>query len=77
MAGGEAKGTDYRTIDAENVIDTARKLEVRIAERFPQSGLRKVSRELIALGRADALARSEELMEFISGAPVAERAESA
>lgn len=51
MAGGEARGTDYRTIDAENVIDTARKLEVRIAERFPQSGLRKVSRELIALGR--------------------------
>ena len=33
--------------------------------------------ELIELGRSDALARSSELLEYISGAPVAERAESA
>lgn len=35
------------------------------------------TRELIALGRADAMARSDELMEFICGAPVAERVVSA
>ncbi len=35
------------------------------------------TRELIALGHADAMARSEELLEFIGGRPVAERVESA
>jgi len=41
----------YRTIDAERVIQTAETLEARIADRFPESGLRKVAVELIALGR--------------------------
>jgi hypothetical protein len=41
----------YRTIDAERVIATAVLLEARITDRFPESGLRKVSVELIALGR--------------------------
>ncbi|MDP3898586.1 MAG: hypothetical protein Q8Q62_18090 [Mesorhizobium sp.] len=40
----------YRTIDPVRVIETARLLEARIADRFPDSGLRKVARELIALG---------------------------
>lgn len=40
----------YRTIDPVRVIATARLLEARIADRFPESGLRKVARELIALG---------------------------
>lgn len=39
----------YRLIDADRVIDTARVLEARVADRFPNSGLRKVSAELIAL----------------------------
>jgi NTE family protein len=37
----------------------------------------RFTRELIALGYADAMARGEELLEFISGAAVAERVESA
>lgn len=43
--------TLYRTVDAERVIETARQLEARIADRFPESGLRKVARELISLGQ--------------------------
>lgn len=50
MSGDDAR-TLYRTVDAERVIETARQLEARIADRFPESGLRKVARELIALGQ--------------------------
>jgi hypothetical protein len=36
----------YRTLDASCVVDTIDRLERRIGERFPESGLRKVCREL-------------------------------
>jgi fumarate reductase subunit D len=39
----------YRILDAEQIIATARRLDQRIAERFPESGLRKVSAELVSL----------------------------
>ncbi len=51
MATVGEKSVLYRTIDAERVIATAALLEARISDRFPESGLRKVSIELIALGR--------------------------
>jgi hypothetical protein len=51
MAAIGEKSVLYRTIDAERVIATAVLLEARISDRFPESGLRKVSDELIALGR--------------------------
>jgi hypothetical protein len=38
----------YRSLNADNIIKTAQKLNQRIAERFPASGLRKVSEELLA-----------------------------
>lgn len=41
----------YRTLDPSKIIGTARKLEQRIAERFPESGLRKVAAELVVLAR--------------------------
>lgn len=41
----------YRSIDPARVIETAELLERRIAERFPQGGLRKVATELVQLGR--------------------------
>ena len=51
MAVTGEKPARYRTIDAERVIATAELLEARISDRFPESGLRKVAVELIALGR--------------------------
>jgi hypothetical protein len=38
----------YRSLDANNIIDTAQQLYKRIGERFPASGLRKVCEELLA-----------------------------
>jgi hypothetical protein len=40
----------YQTLDAAEIVETLRALERRIAERFPDSGLRKVCRDLIAIG---------------------------
>lgn len=40
----------YRNINAEHIIETARKLEVRISERFPEAHLCGVASELILLG---------------------------
>lgn len=51
MQSGLDTSARYRTIDAARVIATAELLEARIADRFPESGLRKVAVELIALGR--------------------------
>jgi hypothetical protein len=41
----------YRTLDPQQIISTARKLEQRVSERFPESGLRKVAAELIVLAQ--------------------------
>ena len=38
----------YRSLNADNIIKTAQQLHQRISERFPESGLRKVSEELVA-----------------------------
>ncbi len=51
MQSGLDTSARYRTIDATRVIATAELLEARIADRFPESGLRKVAVELIALSR--------------------------
>ncbi len=40
----------YRSIDADQIIGTAKRLEMRITERFPQASLCRVAAELIALG---------------------------
>lgn len=52
----------YRSIDADKVSDTLRKLEARIGARFPNSSLRKVGLDLVDLAdhtkaRALALAK--------------------
>jgi hypothetical protein len=41
----------YRTLDPAQISATAEKLEARIADRFPDSGLRKVAADLTALSR--------------------------
>ena len=41
----------YRSLDPRLIIETAERLETRIADRFPESGLRKVSQELVSLAR--------------------------
>ena len=41
----------YRTLDPDKITATAEKLNARIGERFPQSGLSGVSQELLALSR--------------------------
>ncbi len=49
--GGNQSETHYRTLDPEQIIDTAERLLERIAARFPESGLRKVAGELVSLSR--------------------------
>jgi len=41
----------YRSLDADRIVETAEKLRSRIAERFAQSGLRKVAEELVQVTR--------------------------
>jgi hypothetical protein len=41
----------YRRLDTDKIIATAETLEVRIAERFPETGLRRVAAELVSLSR--------------------------
>ncbi|WP_274630434.1 hypothetical protein [Arvimicrobium flavum] len=51
----------YRVLDPEQIIRTARLLDQRVADRFPDSGLRKVSSELVTL--ACDLAREAKVLE--------------
>jgi hypothetical protein len=44
-----AHGHRYRRLDPRLIIETAEKLDQRIAERFPESGLRRVAAELVTL----------------------------
>ena len=39
----------YRTLDPKLIIETAERLEQRVADRFPDSGLRKIGHELVSL----------------------------
>ena len=41
----------YRTIRADKIISTAEQLVARVRERFPDSGLAKVSEEILAVAR--------------------------
>ncbi len=48
---GEHTAARYRTLDPLLIIQTAQLLERRVAERFPDAGLRKVAAELVVLAR--------------------------
>src|SRR3954469_397257 len=59
----------YRTLDAAAIIQTLRRLESRIGERFPNAGLHAVCRDLVAIGedvqrQASAIARPNILLRF-------------
>lgn len=54
----------YRSINAEHIIETARILEARISERFPNASLCNVATELISLG-IDTQAKAKDLEEPI------------
>ncbi|MBZ9868629.1 hypothetical protein LB515_24920 [Mesorhizobium sp. CA15] len=49
----------YRTLDPARIIETAQRLEERVAERFPERGLRAVAGELVSLSRDLAKAAKE------------------
>lgn len=51
MAEDGPKNRRYRRLDPRLIITTAEKLEQRVAERFPDAGLRRVAAELTALAR--------------------------
>src|SRR5262249_43535901 len=47
---GQGKvGVSYRHLDSERIQETAIKLSRRISERFPNSGLSKVSQEVVSV----------------------------
>lgn len=46
----------YRALDPASIIQTAETLEQRVAERFPDAGLRNVAAELVSLSRDIAVA---------------------
>ena len=50
----------YRSLNAHKIVNTAQTLRNRIHERFPGSGLSKVSDELLGLSN-DALVRAEQI----------------
>lgn len=50
----------YRRLDPAQIILTAERLEQRIAERFPDRGLKRVAEDLVALAR-EVAAKSEQL----------------
>jgi len=57
----------YQTLDAAQIVETLRKLEQRIVERFPGSGLGSVCRELAGVAeqareRSEAIARPNLLL---------------
>src|SRR5215467_5469341 len=39
----------YRTLDVEAILETVRRLERRISERFPSSGLLAICHELVSV----------------------------
>lgn len=45
------KPRPYRTLDSQRIVETATKLRMRITERFPNSGLSRVSSELETIAR--------------------------
>jgi hypothetical protein len=49
----------YRTLDPRLIIETAMRLEERVASRFPDSGLRKVAAELVSLAKDSAAAAAK------------------
>ena len=59
MTSGDSGERHYRTLDPAQIIDTAEKLQERIAARFPDAGLRRVAAELVALARDLAKSASE------------------
>lgn len=61
MAASKRMPHPYRTLDPARIIETAQRLDERVASRFPESGLRKLSAELVLLA-AD-LARSARALE--------------
>ena len=63
----------YRALDPQRIIETAERLERRIADRFPEAGLRRVAVELVALSRdlAGAAEKLEAPIWWLRGAIVA------
>ncbi|TPK65723.1 hypothetical protein FKO01_18855 [Mesorhizobium sp. B2-3-3] len=63
----------YRTLDPKLIVETAERLEGRIADRFPEAGLRGVAAELVSLSRdlAKAAKALEEPIWWLRGLIVA------
>ncbi|MBZ9795394.1 hypothetical protein [Mesorhizobium sp. ES1-4] len=63
----------YRTLDPRLIVETAERLEGRIADRFPDAGLRGVAAELVSLSRdlAKAAKALEEPIWWLRGLIVA------
>ena len=52
--------SQYRTLISDRIVATAETLERRIAERFPEAGLRRVGADLLAVAK-EAVERSQRI----------------
>jgi hypothetical protein len=72
----ERKVSMYRSLDSEKIIGTIETLCRRIDERFPDSGLGRVCRELLTIARESQkrsawIAKPQRLLRFIAGVLIA------
>ena len=48
---GHLTAPEFRRLDSGKILETARALTARVGERFPDSGLRRMSAELVGVGQ--------------------------
>ena len=57
----------YRTLDVEAILETLRRLERRISERFPDSGLLSICHELVSIAAPNIALRAAVYVIILAG----------
>jgi hypothetical protein len=71
LKGDLAGARRFRTLDSGKIIDTANRLQLRIVDRFPGSGLSQVCKELVAIAeqareRCEAIRRPSTALRLVN-----------